>query len=114
MIQDGIIYLKLSKEFSITPGPRKKEEGKFSGELFLNSLLIPKFQQALKENNKLVVDLDGSAGYASSFLDEAFRGLSSKFGKDIVLKNLEIITNEEPYLYEEIISYIKESSYEFA
>lgn len=43
-----------------------------------------------------MVDLDNTAGYASSFLDEAFGNLAYDFGKQAVLEYLEIISTQEP------------------
>lgn len=44
-----------------------------SGERFREEYLIP----ALRENDKVIVDLTGYNRYARSFLDEAFAGLIS-------------------------------------
>ena len=57
---------------------------------------------------KLVIDIDGTEGYATSFLDEAFGRLSKKFGKDEVWNNIEIISIDEPDWIEEIKDYIYE------
>jgi len=56
----------------------------------------PYFQKAVKENKKLVVDLDNTAGYASSFLDEAFGNLVYDFEFDDIKSILKIISNQEP------------------
>jgi hypothetical protein len=106
------IKLKVLNEFSRTPGPRHISEGNFSGELFLKEHLAPKFQEALKQNAKLCVDLDGTAGYATSFLEEAFGGLARKYGSEEVLRHIEFITDDEPYLEDDIRTYIKEANCE--
>ena len=66
--------IKIATEYNQTPGGRFKDEGEFSGEDFRDTLLAPKFQDAISHGEKLVVDLDGGYGYATSFLDEAFGG----------------------------------------
>ena len=88
--------LKISTDFSIVPGARYYSDGPLSGEEFYDNNLRKAFQEALENNEKLTVDLDGTAGYASSFLSESFGLLSEHFGKDIVLKNIEIISVLEP------------------
>src|SRR6267143_3777559 len=65
------LRLSVLRDFCRTPGPRHIDEGDFSGELFLKDVLVPKFQEAINRNLKLSVDFDGTAGYATSFLEEA-------------------------------------------
>lgn len=103
---DIILFVK---KFSITPGSRYKEEGKkaHSGEEFREVILEPQFEIAEKENVKVVVNLDGTIGYGTSWLEEVFGGLSRKYGKDKVLNILEFISDEEPYLIDDIKEYIK-------
>lgn len=84
------------KEFSKTPGARYKEDGLFSGEEFFENKLDSAFNKAIVSEDQLTVDLDGTTGYASSFLSEAFGLLSEKYTPPIVLKNIRIISNEEP------------------
>lgn len=43
------------------------------------------------------MDLDNTAGYASSFLDEAFGNLVFDFTLDNVKRMVEIISNQEPH-----------------
>ncbi len=99
------------KSFSITPGSRYKEEGKkaHSGEEFREVFLEPKFEQAEEANVKLIINLDGTIGYGTSWLEEVFGGLSRKFGKDRVINTLEFISEEEPYLKDDIKQYIKDA-----
>lgn len=96
------------KNFSIVPGTRKRDEGKnaHSGEEFREDFLIPFFKEAVKDNKKLIVNLDGTIGYGTSWLEEVFGGLARQFGKTSVLATLDFISDEEPYLIEDIIHYI--------
>lgn len=96
------------REFSRFPGPRFKLQGKSSGEEFFNLHLEPKFKEAVAHNQKLVVNLDGTEGYSSAFLDGSFGVLARKYGADKVMKTLDFITNDEPYLRDEIIYYMKQ------
>lgn len=94
------IYYKISKEFTDTPGPRLINEGNYSGELFLSSVLIPKFKEALALKCNLVIDLDGTYGYPPSFLDEAFGGLVKEMNmkKNLILNNLIIKSSRRHYI----------------
>ncbi|QQD14268.1 STAS-like domain-containing protein [Sphingobacterium sp. UDSM-2020] len=103
------IRISVAKDFSETPGARYKSDGSFSGQEFYEQILNSKFAQALAENEILIIDLDGTEGYATSFLDEAFRRLGEDFGQEIVWKNISIISNDEPDWIDEIRSYIYQS-----
>ena len=99
----------VSTEFSETPGPRNREEGDFSGQQFLEEILKPKYEQALKNDEALLVDLDGTYGYATSFLESAFGGLARYYEPDDILKRIRFKSNEEPYLIMEIETYIRDA-----
>ncbi len=94
----------ICKDFTDAPGPRFKSQGDFSGEAFREDFLIPKFKEALKE--KLVINFDGTFGYPTSFLEEAFGGLKEKYDKELILKTLEFISNDEIGLISEVKGYI--------
>lgn len=66
----------VKNDLSEFPGGRFKVHGEFSGELFRDEHLVP----ALKNFERVVVVLDGTAGYAGSFLEEAFGGLVRERG----------------------------------
>jgi hypothetical protein len=102
--------LLISTEFSRTPGPRKRVEGEFSGEEFLEILLEPRYRTATESGIKLLVNLDGAVGYPTSFLEEAFGGLARKFPRAQVEKTLEFVCNDEPYLEDQIRKYIREAT----
>lgn len=89
-------------DYSEYPGLRYVEQGDDSGEDFYYKILKPKFEEVLQRSEqqhtqcKLVIDLDNTAGYASSFLDEAFGNLAYDFGEEKVKSHLEIKSNQEP------------------
>lgn len=62
----------VAKDFSRFPAGRVKADGKFSGEAF--RIL---FRECLVHYPEVLVDLDGTKGYGSSWLEEAFGGLVS-------------------------------------
>jgi hypothetical protein len=102
--------IDIAREFSRIPGPRYVEEGPHSGQEFREKILRPKFEEARRNNDRLVIELDGVRfGYPTSFLEEAFGGLVREFGVDAVLQHLVFRSTEEPYLPEEIVAYIKDA-----
>ncbi|MEO2266493.1 STAS-like domain-containing protein [Pseudoalteromonas sp. YIC-656] len=94
------------KDFSRFPGPRYIKLGKYSGEEFRDNVLIP----AILEHNLVKVDLDGTVGYGSSFLDEAFAGLLRKgISQDIVWGIINHLkSDEDEILIEEIKGYVED------
>lgn len=96
------VSIKIASDFSDAPGARYRKDGADSGEEFFEDKLSPAFELAQKENTKLIIDLDGTWGYATSFLSEAFGLLSMKYGGDVVNKVLELVSFEDPALIEYI------------
>ena len=90
--------INICKDYTDTPGGRYISQGEFSGEDFRNKLLKPK-------------DLDGGYGYGSSFLEEAFGGLIRDLDEDYkqALEIIQIKSNDEPSLIEDITKYIKDA-----
>ena len=109
MNQTEEISLSVVRDFSRTPGARSSDEGQHSGEKFLKEVLRPRFQEAVSNRVRLHVDLDGVAGYATSFLEAAFGGLAREFGSDAILPLLVLKSEDEPYLIVEIKEYIREA-----
>lgn len=103
-----MIRINIANDFSRTPGARNITDGPFSGEEFYKNILNPKFKLAIKEKTKLEITLDGTAGFASSFINESFRLLGREFGSETVWHNLVIISNEVP----KYIQKVKEAVYE--
>ena len=96
--------IKIASEFSTAPGPRYISEGKFSGEQFRKEKLLPKVLEAIDKKCKLAIDLDGTSGYGTSFLEESFGGLirMDKLSLATLKTLLEFISKEEPDLIPEI------------
>lgn len=85
------------KDFTLYPGLRHCDISEKSGEEFYHTILNNAFVRAYKDNTKLIINLDGTDGYASSFLDEAFGNLVYDFTLNEVKKRVEIISMEEPH-----------------
>lgn len=69
------LEIKIARDFSRYPGGRYRADGKYSGEEFRDDVLVPLLLDAKRQNKSITVELDGAAGYPSSFLEEAFGGL---------------------------------------
>ena len=92
--------------YSEYPGPRYCSQGDSSGEEFYHSVLNTAFADVISTKKKLEVILDGTAGFASSFLDEAFGNLIFDFSLEVVRQNIIIISKQEPdwvkMIYDEV------------
>jgi STAS-like domain of unknown function (DUF4325) len=91
--------IEIGKDFSKTPGGRRISDGPDSGQLFRDRLLAPALRNAVEQNEKLIVMLDGPRGYLSSFLEEAFGGLVRRrqFTKAQLRQHLDIRANDRFY-----------------
>lgn len=97
--------INILKDFTATPGSRYMNDGDYSGEEFRTKFIEPLFEDP-KDNSKITIILDGTEGYATSFLEETFGGLARKFGKQRCIDRLEFISEEDKLLIEEIKNYI--------
>ena len=106
--------IKVVTDFTETPGARYESQGPNSGEQFRNEILYPKFIEAEKNNEELIVNLDGGYGYGSSFLEESFGGLvrklaNEKFTNISYVKKIKIISHDNPVWVEKIARYIDDA-----
>lgn len=108
------LTLNIAKEFSTTPGSRKIKESVFSGEKLRSEILFPLVKKAMTENSKIEINLDGTAGFGTSFLEEAFGGLirENKLDYNDLSKRLSFISTEEEYLVDDILKYMQDASNE--
>lgn len=97
----------IATEYSSTPGGRHETEGPYSGEIFRDTLLETKYLEAKTNGEKLIVDLDGCYGFATSFLEEAFGGLVRKLKGENILKVISIKSDDEPGLIAYVDNYVK-------
>jgi len=106
------MQISVLTDFAPAPGPRRKIEGKNSAEAFRENVLLPALQHAIETGEELIVNLDGTAGYGPSFLEESFGGLVRICGYDWkqLRKTLIIVSNDEPYLIADIQEYMQDAS----
>lgn len=98
--------INVARGFTRFPSGRFKRNGSTSGEAFREDFLEP----PLKEGQSISVELDGTIGYGSSFLEEAFGGLvrSLKISPSDLEVKLKLVS-EDPALLEEIFGYIEDA-----
>lgn len=98
--------VNVAKDFTRFPSGRFKKNGETSGEAFRERFLEIQIQQG----QSIAIELDGTIGYGSSFLEEAFGGLvrTLKLTPDEIRKHLKLIS-EDPSLIEEINTYIDDA-----
>ncbi len=87
-------------------GTRLITDGKFSGQDFREKLLEPCFKE--KPWSRLWIDLEGTYGYPTSFLEEAFGGLIRTLKRDVRVL-LEFKSKQEPDLIDEIKGYMQDA-----
>lgn len=97
--------INIGKDFSRYPAGRYISDGPFSGEAFRSGFLIP----ALNNNEKTAILLDDTAGYGSSFLEEAFGGLVRLGYSEQKINSIISLQSEDPSLLEEIEEYIHDA-----
>ena len=106
-----MIKVSVARDFTRFPAGRYKRNGETSGEAFRERFL----EEPIRRGERVTVDLDGTVGYGSSFLEEAFGGLvrSLKQPAQLILNHL-AIQSSDPSLAEEVESYILEAGQKFS
>lgn len=87
------VEIDIGQDFSDVPSGRFPEDGEFNGQRFRREILVP----ALRGGDRVLVNIDHTEGYGSSFLEEAFGGLIrwEGFSKKDLDSRL-IIISEQP------------------
>jgi uncharacterized protein DUF4325 len=95
--------ISVAKDFTRFPAGRYKRNGDTSGESFRERFL----EQPLRNGAHVTVDFDGTVGYGSSFLEEAFGGLVRSLQMPAP-RLLELLTlkSSDPSICEEVREYI--------
>lgn len=97
--------IDVGKDFSRYPAGRYETDGPFNGELFRKKFLVP----LLNSKEPVTIELDGTAGYGSSFLEESFGGLV-RLGYSVAdITSLIKLNSEDASLIEEIQEYINDA-----
>jgi STAS-like domain of unknown function (DUF4325) len=98
--------VNVAKEFTRFPSGRFKKNGDTSGEGFRERFL----EEPIHKGEAITVELDGTIGYGSSFLEEAFGGLvrALQIRAEELKGKLHLISSD-PSLLEEINGYIEDA-----
>jgi hypothetical protein len=83
-----------AESFSKYPGGRYRRHGPFSGEEFRDDVLMP----LVDKHKKVKLNLTGTYGFGSSFIDEAFGEMGKKFGVAKCRDLLIFISEDDPAL----------------
>lgn len=100
-----MLKIKISEDYTKTPGGRYIGDGDFSGQEFRDKILYPQYMQAIANNEKVQVDFDDCFGFPASFIEEAFGGLVRKINDsniDEIINRFEFISDDEPSLVSEV------------
>lgn len=104
-----MVIVNIANDFTRYPSGRFKKNGNTSGEAFREQFL----EGPLSRGEKILVEFDGTIGYGSSFLEEAFGGLVRKLRlpKSTLFDNLQlkstdisIVTEVKQYIDDAYIS----------
>jgi hypothetical protein len=101
------VTINIASQFSRYPAGRYKADGPYSGEAFRDDFLIPQLRQP---DTRVVIQLDGARGLASSFLEEAFGGLVRAGFDSRQLHDRLVLESKDASLINEIEEYIGEQS----
>ena len=88
--------INIASDFSEAPSGRFYEDGDFSGQAFREKILIP----SVLKYDKIELNLDGTEGYGSSFLEEAFGGIvrGGYVTSDELISKLSIVSSRPQYI----------------
>lgn len=104
-MNDKVRTIDIGKVFSRYPAGRFETDGPHNGELFRDKFLLPE----LIKKQHVVIELDNTAGYGSSFLEEAFGGLVRKGMSFKKIQELMVFHSDDESLIEEINEYINDA-----
>lgn len=108
IVNKTMLYLSVAKDFTKTPGFRYRSQSPTtSGQQFRDDLLEPRYLRAVEANDILEVTLDGTDGYLTSFIEEAFGGLQRKHPGEDVLSHINVISNYERHWIDDIKRYVE-------
>lgn len=97
--------INIAKDFSVFPGGRFKKDSEYSAEEFRDTILIP----SIKKHNNITIELDGTRGYSSCFLEEVFGGLIRiGYNKEYINSHINFISTRKS-LITEIQTYIQDN-----
>ena len=104
-----VTTVNIARDFSDTPGGRHRSLGPASGEEFRDHLVT-----LLEKGQTVEIVLDGTEGYGSSFLEEAFGGLVrlGRWSVSELIQRIRFTTIDPAYRFyaEQAIRYMREAA----
>lgn len=102
------VKIVIALDWSMSPTGRYERDGESNATAFKKRFILDN----LKAGENFFIDLDGTDGYGSSFLDEAFAGLvrDNLIAKEEFFQRFTFKSDEDPSFIEEIKSYIDETN----
>lgn len=98
--------IDVARDFTDRPFGRYRADGKRSGEVFREDILMP----ALRQYDHVTVNLGGTNFYGSSFLEEVFGGLvRAGFTQAQLEKKLTAVHDKLPSVVKEAEEYIRKA-----
>ena len=107
---DDMVKINIAQDFNDVLGGRFYSDGQYSGQEFFEEILKRKYEEAIGKKEKLEINLDGTFGYPSSFIDQSFGELGRKYGEKMVQNTLTFISEDQPSLENKIREYIRRGS----
>ncbi|MBI2424181.1 MAG: DUF4325 domain-containing protein [Candidatus Hydrogenedentes bacterium] len=99
--------INVAEDFSMVPGGRYRADGPWSGEQFLEEVLVPAFQK-LARTELLEIDFDGVFGCAPCWISEVFYGLGLRFPEDEVAGRIVIVGENKALFLEDVRESLRE------
>ena len=97
-----VVKLIIASDFSDAPGARYRTDGPKSGQEFYEDYLRPRFEEAIDKGGALLIDMDNTWGYASSFISGSFGSLCEVHGEEKLIKHIRIKSDDDPLLVDKI------------
>lgn len=105
-MSNELISYEFATKYTRYPGGRLKKHGPYSGEAFREDVLWP----MLQGTGKIQLDLTGTFGFGSSFLDESFGEIGKRLGYKECQKRLVFVSEDDPSLVDLIWAKIQKAA----
>lgn len=104
-------YIAKVTDFTTLPGARHCNDGDGSADEFFDKFVKTKLEEALSTKNTMTIDLDGTMGYASSFVSQlALRALDVCNKPNILKKIIHVKSDEDPIQVDRFWSEVKNAA----
>lgn len=110
MVQKEVCIIKVS-DFTTLPGARHRSDGDGSADEFFDKFVEKRLNEALSARSTITIDLDGTMGYASSFVSQiALRVLGTCNKPNTIKKTVRIKSDEDPIQVDRFWSEIRNAT----